>query len=117
MKFWDRLCELLEFPEGKMWIHEPSQEEKLTAKMEGIFDSKTLAEWLEVIQGEDICVSSVHTMEEIIEGGILTGTGMMEVLTDEKVGKYHQINSPIMFSNTPNQHWRRAPFLGEDNEK
>lgn len=116
-KFWNRLCELLDFIEGQELLKDPSKEDELTAKMEEIFAARTLKEWEALFENEDICVTPVHTLEEIIDGGILNETGMMKKLTDEKLGDYLQIGSPISFSYTPVQYRQRAPYLGEDNKE
>jgi alpha-methylacyl-CoA racemase len=57
-KFWQRLCELIERPEliGRQW-------EPRLSELEHALASRSLAEWLELFDGEDVCVGPVTTLE------------------------------------------------------
>jgi alpha-methylacyl-CoA racemase len=58
-KFWRRLCEVLEQPElmDRQW-------EQRLPELERIFRSRPLARWLELFDGEDVCVGPVATLDE-----------------------------------------------------
>ncbi len=58
-KFWQRLCELVDLPEliGRQW-------EPRLSELEHVLASRSLAEWLELFDGEDVCVGPVATLEE-----------------------------------------------------
>jgi crotonobetainyl-CoA:carnitine CoA-transferase CaiB-like acyl-CoA transferase len=58
-KFWQRLCELVELPElvARQW-------EPRLPELESAFASRSLAEWLELFDGEDVSVGPVATLEE-----------------------------------------------------
>jgi crotonobetainyl-CoA:carnitine CoA-transferase CaiB-like acyl-CoA transferase len=58
-KFWQRLCELLDQPELASRAFEPELPE-LTA----LFRTRTLSQWLDVLEGEDTCVGPVSTRAE-----------------------------------------------------
>jgi crotonobetainyl-CoA:carnitine CoA-transferase CaiB-like acyl-CoA transferase len=62
-QFWRRLCELLDRPDlaARQW--EPDQE-RLAAELAAIFATRPLAAWLELFDGEDVCVGPVATLEE-----------------------------------------------------
>ncbi len=59
-KFWLRLCELIERPDLLERHYDPSAAEDLSA----IFETRSLAEWLEIFDDEDVCVGPVYTLEE-----------------------------------------------------
>ena len=62
-KFFTRLCELLGRPELAAEQYGPGQEE-LAATLAAILASRTLEEWLEAFDGEDVCVGPVATLAE-----------------------------------------------------
>src|SRR5689334_20624505 len=58
-KFWGRLCELLERPDLVDRAFDADVPE-----LEELFRSRTLAEWLALLEREDTCVGPVLTLEE-----------------------------------------------------
>jgi alpha-methylacyl-CoA racemase len=65
-KFFARLCELLDRPELASRQYDDDQEE-LAAELARIFAVRPLAEWLELFDGEDVCVGPVSTLREAAE--------------------------------------------------
>jgi alpha-methylacyl-CoA racemase len=61
--FWERLVELLDRPDlaGR---HYDENQEALAAELAAIFATRTLAEWLELFDAEDVCVGPVATLSE-----------------------------------------------------
>jgi alpha-methylacyl-CoA racemase len=57
-KFWSRLCELLERPDLL------SRANDAHAELEQIFHTHSLDEWLELFEGQDVCVGPVSTLAE-----------------------------------------------------
>lgn len=58
-KFWRRLCELLEQPELVDRAFEPELPE-----LAALFESRSLREWLDLLEHEDTCVGPVSTIAE-----------------------------------------------------
>lgn len=116
-KFWRRLCELVEYPEGLKLSLDESKEQEISDHMEAIFAGKSLQEWRRIFDKEDICVTPVYTLEESIEEGIMKDSEMLKELWDEEWGNYWQIGAPIHFSASPTQFKDRAPSLGEHNSE
>ncbi len=61
--FFRRLTELLGRPDLAERQHDPDQE-TLAAELAAIFASRPLAEWLAIVDGEDVCVGPVATIAE-----------------------------------------------------
>jgi crotonobetainyl-CoA:carnitine CoA-transferase CaiB-like acyl-CoA transferase len=61
-KFWRRLCELVELPE----LAERQLEPRLP-ELERAFAARPLAAWLELFEGEDVCVGPVASPAEAAE--------------------------------------------------
>jgi crotonobetainyl-CoA:carnitine CoA-transferase CaiB-like acyl-CoA transferase len=60
-KFWRRLCELLGRPDLV------SRQNDAHAELETIFRTRALADWLELVEGEDVAVGPVSTLAEATE--------------------------------------------------
>jgi crotonobetainyl-CoA:carnitine CoA-transferase CaiB-like acyl-CoA transferase len=58
-KFWDRLCELLERPDLAGRAFEPRLPE-----LEELLRTRSLGDWLELLEGKETCVGPVLTLEE-----------------------------------------------------
>ncbi len=58
-KFWQRLCELLDRPDLAGRAFEPELPE-----LDELFRTRTLAEWLALLEHEDTCVGPVLSLEE-----------------------------------------------------
>jgi crotonobetainyl-CoA:carnitine CoA-transferase CaiB-like acyl-CoA transferase len=62
-KFFARLCEVVGRPElGERQYGE--EQEALAAELAAIFAERPLADWLELFEGEDVCVGPVWTLAE-----------------------------------------------------
>lgn len=61
-KFWRRLCELLERPDLVERAFEPELPE-----LAELFGTRSLREWLELLEHEDTCVGPVSTLREAAE--------------------------------------------------
>jgi crotonobetainyl-CoA:carnitine CoA-transferase CaiB-like acyl-CoA transferase len=61
--FWQRLVELLDRPDLAD-RHYADDQESLAADLAAVFATRTLAQWLELFDGEDVCVGPVATRAE-----------------------------------------------------
>ena len=59
-KFWQRLCDLL----GRDDLIPRQFDPEATGELTAAFSARPLAEWLDVFDGEDVCVGPVWTLEE-----------------------------------------------------
>jgi alpha-methylacyl-CoA racemase len=62
-KFFRRLCELIGRAELAARQHDADQE-SVAAALAAVFATRPLAEWLELAEGEDVCVGPVATLAE-----------------------------------------------------
>jgi crotonobetainyl-CoA:carnitine CoA-transferase CaiB-like acyl-CoA transferase len=65
-KFWRRLCELIEREDLVERQYEQDQE-SLAHELARIFQTRALADWLELFEGEDVMAGPVATREEAAE--------------------------------------------------
>jgi crotonobetainyl-CoA:carnitine CoA-transferase CaiB-like acyl-CoA transferase len=62
-KFWQRLCELIDRPDLVERQYEADQE-SLATELSTVFETRQLADWLELFEGEDVMVGPVATLPE-----------------------------------------------------
>jgi alpha-methylacyl-CoA racemase len=74
-KFFVRLCELLGVAELAARQYDPASQEELASRLGSVFQRRELADWLELFDGEDVCVGPVATLEEAVAqfGEVPTG--------------------------------------------
>jgi crotonobetainyl-CoA:carnitine CoA-transferase CaiB-like acyl-CoA transferase len=63
-KFFGRLCELIGQPELAARQFDPEGQDALAAELADVFEARPLAEWLQLFDGEDVCVGPVATRAE-----------------------------------------------------
>jgi alpha-methylacyl-CoA racemase len=63
-RFFARLCELLGRPELVERQYDPDAQDELGSELGAILAGRPLAGWLELFDGEDVCVGPVATLEE-----------------------------------------------------
>jgi crotonobetainyl-CoA:carnitine CoA-transferase CaiB-like acyl-CoA transferase len=113
-KFWHRFCGLLSIPEMEKDIGDIDAHPALFSRIGGIFAQKTRADWEKIFGGEDICVTPVYQLHEMMDRGILAENGMLLNLADAQIGSYRQLNCPAVLSETPGAPGARARYVGED---
>jgi len=73
-KFFHRLCEVIGRPELAERHLEPEAQEELAAQLAAAFVARSLADWLRLFDGEDVCVGPVATLAEGADAfGVETG--------------------------------------------
>jgi crotonobetainyl-CoA:carnitine CoA-transferase CaiB-like acyl-CoA transferase len=63
-KFFARLCEVIGRPELAERQFDADGQEALAAELAAVFATRTLVQWLEAFDGEDVCVGPVATLAE-----------------------------------------------------
>ena len=63
-KFFLRLCEVIARPELAEHHLEPEGQEELGTELAATFSTRSLDDWLQVFDGEDVCVGPVATLAE-----------------------------------------------------
>jgi crotonobetainyl-CoA:carnitine CoA-transferase CaiB-like acyl-CoA transferase len=63
-KFFSRLCEVIGRPELAERQLVAEAQEELAAELAAVFAARALADWLELFDGEDVCVGPVATLDE-----------------------------------------------------
>jgi crotonobetainyl-CoA:carnitine CoA-transferase CaiB-like acyl-CoA transferase len=115
--FFDRLCEILGRPDLAGNATVPDAEGKIREQLQGEFGKRERAEWMELLEGEDVCVSAVHDFAEAFDDPHTIAREMVVNTSHPDFGKIRQPGFPIKFSDSSGCIRMRAPYLGEHNRE
>ena len=111
-KFFARLVGLLGEPELAAWQFDPGRQEQLRARLAGLLVSKDRQEWLELLAGEDTCVSPVRDVAEGLD--VARARGAVVDVALPGGGSFAQVAPPARLSATPARVGGHPVRLGED---
>ena len=86
----------------------------LEAILQGIFHSRTAAEWVEALNAVGIPCSLVRTFEEVVNHPQATVRKMFPWVKHPTAGEHRVTGPPIKMSETPGRPTTGAPLLGQD---
>ena len=115
--FWRKFCQLL----GKENLVENQfadlEHQRLAiAELQKVFLTKTQEEWLNLFEGQDVCVTAVRNAREVLSDEHFTERGLFFHLQHPRLGKLDQIAMPAKFSETPPRYDKPPPALGQHTE-
>ena len=110
-KFWHLVCDTLGRPELKpVHLLTGAEGKAARAVVAEIFGARTQAEWIDIFDAVDCCVTPVLTMEESLENPQLQARGMVT-----EVGGVRQFGPPACLSGMPLIPARPAPAVAGAN--
>lgn len=116
MKFWRIFCQKLGKPEWIPLLNEPDEVQyKLKHDIQTVMYTKTLAEWMDIFEDAEACVSPVLTFAELVNHPQVQVRRMFETIEQDGIPVKH-IGIPIKLSRTPGKIRTAAPKLGEHTE-
>ena len=119
-KFWKEFCQangIEEFiPKQFLRRHE---DEAGWQKMCVFVASRTMKEWMDWLQGKDICITPVRSVREATQDAMDKGDPLLAYLNFPVVGPVLQTGLPVYVSGmqTPLQEATPPPALGQDNKR
>lgn len=113
-QFWTALCtalgrdDLLDdaFAHGK-------RRDEVVAGLDEIFATKTRAEWMEELEGLDVCVAPVNDLAEALGDEQLRHREMVVEDDLPGIGAWTHIGNPVKVSGSARLVWRPPPGMGE----
>jgi crotonobetainyl-CoA:carnitine CoA-transferase CaiB-like acyl-CoA transferase len=87
------------------------------AELARIFQTRTTAEWTELLTNADVPVMPMHDLESLLQDPHLVATGFFPVVTHASEGEIHSMKVSARFSDAPAEPIRLAPQLGEQSEE
>ena len=87
------------------------------AELARIFETRTTAEWTELLTEADVPVMPMHDLESLLQDPHLVATNFFPVVTHASEGAIHSMKVSARFSDAPAEPMRLAPKLGEQSEE
>jgi formyl-CoA transferase len=87
------------------------------AELARIFETRTTAEWTDLLTKADVPVMPMHDLESLLRDPHLVETGFFPVVRHASEGPIHSMKVSTTFSETPAEPTRLAPKLGEQSEE
>jgi crotonobetainyl-CoA:carnitine CoA-transferase CaiB-like acyl-CoA transferase len=122
-RFWPPLCEAIGRPELARRtefatnVARVQHRDELVPMLAAVFATRHRAHWLERLRAQDIPVSPVHRLEDVIAEPQVVHNGMLLDLVHPRHGPVRTVNNPVHLSRTPAQPSRYPPALGEHTEE
>ena len=117
--YWPAFCKAIERPElekdPKFATFDARMRHagELVSIIESIFRTKTYAEWIAILQANDLVWSPVRTPLEVTQDEQALANDFFLEWDHPQYGKIKVLNNPIKLSKTPAQNRMKAPELGE----
>jgi alpha-methylacyl-CoA racemase len=114
-KFWAGFCQMANKPEW-LPLQFPAGDErrKVREEVAGLFKTKSRDEWLKLAEVHDICLSSIHEMEDLEKDPQLRAREMIVETVHEGGLKLKGVGIPIKFSESKPDKPGPAPAVGQD---
>lgn len=118
-QFWSALCSAL----GKDNLKDDAfaigeRRDQVIAELEELFGSKTRAEWLQALDGLDVCVGPVNDLAEALDDPQLRHREMFFESEVPSVGPWTHVGNPIKLSEGRGDTGRRPPpAMGEHTQE
>jgi formyl-CoA transferase len=87
------------------------------AELARIFETRTTAEWIDLLTEADIPVMPMHDLESILQDPHLASTGFFPVVDHPSEGKIRSMKASACWSETPVTPSRLAPRLNEHGDE
>ena len=85
--------------------------------LSGVFSTRPLSEWLEILEGHDVPCAPVLGASDVFDSPQIEANGFMAEVDYPGVGRAQMIDAPVRLSGRPGEVGARAPGLGEHTEQ
>ena len=100
-QFWKTLCKHLEFEQYVNLQYDEDRKEEIIEAFRRAFLQKTMAQWEEEFSQMDVCVSSIHNLDEVLEAPHFKEREMVVEFTGADGKPQKALGVPVKLSETP----------------
>ncbi len=111
-KFFNRLCTLLGMAEYDEVNANPERATLIRSKLAAAFKSRSRAEWLEILAGEEVCVGPAYELDEVFDDPQALARGLVVEAAHPRAGKVRQLGLPFVLDGLEPQSVVRQPSPG-----
>ena len=121
-KHWAKFFDLAgrsELARDARFADQPSRSRNIDALYEivgDIMQSRTSADWQEILEAADIPVMPMNTPEDLFDCPHLDAVGMFPEVDHPTEGRVRHLKVPVHFSKTPGGYYRHPEQLGQSTE-
>lgn len=118
-RLWNKLCSLLGKPElaydarFDTNANRTKNVRELKVILDGIFQAKTIDEWLQALEAAGIPCAPINTVDKVVNDPQVKARDMIVEIEHPLAGKLHIPGIPIKMSATPGSIDTPAPLLGQ----
>lgn len=109
-QFWEALCQGLGFPQHVRSQWSRKKQPEMSADLERTFKTKSLAEWMAILEPKDACITPVQTMAEVMADPQIRAR---EAFLPQRTKRGTFLSPTFLPQITRRSHRRRAPRHGE----
>jgi len=117
-KFWINLLKLIgreDLSEYQFAVGE--KQKKAMAELNKVFLTRTRKEWLDLLEGKDICYAQVNDIEDLMADPHIKHREMLLKSEHPVEGELLTVGFPFKFSETPAKIRTPSPVLGQHTEE
>src|SRR5687768_3613555 len=117
--FWGKLCtavgieHLRDDPRFASWLLRVQNNADLLPLLEKAFNSRTRAEWLDILAAHDIPAAPVKSLLEFMDDPGVKHQDMVHEYDHPEVGRLRLMGQPLVFDDTPTRDPGPPPTLGQ----
>ena len=116
-KFWNNLLSLIGREDLKEYQFAKGERyEKAMDELQRVFLTKTRKEWLDLLEGSEICYAPINDVEDMINDPHVKHREMVVEQEHPVEGKITTVGIPFKFYGTPGEIRSPAPTLGQHTE-
>jgi len=107
---WERFCVHVQRPDLVQAVTDPAERERVRSELAKIFIGRSRAEWLEASAEQDLALSAVLTLQDLLTDPHLEHRGMIPEVEHPTLGPVKQVATPInLDGSVPAARWFEVP--------